>query len=138
MLEDLGLSTALRQLIEEFAHRHNLQVDIDLLPDLNGLFRREAQINIYRIFQESLTNIGKYAKASSLTVVITSINGQVSFLLADNGQGFEVEKVLHRKSTSRGLGLAAIEERVRMLGGSLEILSKRGVGTKIAFKIPVT
>ena len=121
ILQDLGLTAALRHLVNEFAKRHNLQPNLDLPPDLDGFFPREAQINIYRIFQESLTNIGKYAQASSLTMAVTQKNGRIVFRLADDGQGFEVDKVMARESTRRGLGLAAMEERGRMLGGKVDI-----------------
>ena len=79
ILQDLGLTSALRHLVNEFAKRHNLQASLDLPPDLDGLFPREAQINIYRIFQESLTNVGKYAQASSLTMAVNQKNGWISF-----------------------------------------------------------
>lgn len=136
-LEDLGLAEALRHLVEEFVRRYQLQADIDLLPGLGGLFHREAQINIYRIFQESLTNIGKHAQASTLTVVIDSEDDRVSFLIADNGRGFDLENVLSRDLTRRGLGLATMKERVRMLGGSLEIKSREDQGTEISFSVPI-
>lgn len=137
LLEELGLAEALRHLVEDFVHRYQLQADIDLLPGLEGLFHREAQINIYRIFQESLTNIGKHAQASTLTVVIDSEDDRVSFLIADNGRGFDLENVLSRDLTGRGLGLATMKERVRMLGGSLEIKSREDQGTKISFSVPI-
>ncbi len=137
ILQDLGLTAALRHLVNEFAKRHHLQPTLDLPPDLDGLFPREAQINIYRIFQESLTNIGKYAQASSLTMAVTQKNGRIFFRLADDGQGFDVEKVMARESTRRGLGLAAMEERGRMLGGKVNIKSQPGEGTEIILSVPI-
>jgi PAS domain S-box-containing protein len=137
ILEDLGLSSALRHLIEEFAKRHDLQANFELPPGLEELFLREEQVNIYRIFQETLTNIGKYAQASNLRVVVSQTDDQVSFLVADNGRGFDVEEVLTRGSAGRGLGLAAMQERVRMLGGTLKISSQPGQGTEIAFSVPI-
>ena len=137
ILQDLGLTAALRHLVNEFAKRHNLQPNLDLPLDLDGLFPREAQINIYRIFQESLTNIGKYAQASSLTMAVTQKNGRIVFRLADDGQGFDVDKVMARESTRRGLGLAAMEERGRMLGGKVDIKSQPGEGTEITLSVPL-
>ncbi len=137
ILQDLGLTAALRHLVNEFAKRHHLKPDLDLLPDLDGHFPREAQTNIYRIFQESLTNIGKYAQASSLTMAVTQKNGRIFFRMADDGQGFDVEKVMARESTRRGLGLAAMEERGRMLGGKVEIKSQPGEGTEITLSVPI-
>ena len=137
VLQDLGLTSALRHLVNEFAKRHNLKANLNLPPDLDGLFAREAQINIYRIFQESLTNIGKYAQASSLTMAVSKKKGRILFKLSDNGQGFDVEKAMARESTRRGLGLAAMEERGRMLGGKLNINSQPGQGTEIVLSVPI-
>ncbi len=138
MVRDLGLSSALKRLIEEFSRLYDIQADIHQIEGLDELFPREAQINIYRIFQESLTNIGKYAQASRLTIAMQREDGQVAFMVADNGKGFTVAEVLGRDHSCRGLGLMAMEERVRMMGGSLEITSEAGQGTRIAFIIPVS
>ena len=137
VLQDLGLTSALRHLVNEFAKRHNLPANLDLPPDLDGLVPRKAQINIYRILQESLTNIGKYAQASNLTLAVNQDESQVFFRLADDGQGFDVEKARARESTRRGLGLAGMEERGRMLGGKLEIKSEPGQGTEIILSVPI-
>jgi two-component system sensor histidine kinase UhpB len=137
MVKDLGLSSALRRLIDDFSSQCGIQTEIDLIPGIDKLLSREAQINIYRIFQESLTNIGKYAQAAHLTVAITPEVGQVSFQIADDGKGFQVEEVWGRDPARRGLGLMAMEERVRMMGGTLEIRSAEDQGTQLAFIIPV-
>jgi signal transduction histidine kinase len=127
----------LKRLIEEFSRHHGIQADNGWMDGLDELFPRETQINIYRTFQECLTNIGKYAQASRLTVEITRDDNQVSFTLADNGRGFKVNEVLS-DPTRRGLGLMAMKERGRMMGGSLEIRSEEGQGTRIVLIIPVS
>ena len=138
MVRDLGLASALNRLIRDFSRLYGVQAEVEQTDVIDQLLSREAQINIYRIFQESLTNIGKYAQASSLQVVIKAEAGQVSFLIADNGKGFKVEEVWGRDPASRGLGLMAMEERVHMMGGVLEIKSQEGQGTQLTFKIPVS
>jgi PAS domain S-box-containing protein len=138
MVRDLGLSLALKRLLEEFSQHYKVQADIDQVEDMDESFPLETQIGIYRIFQESLTNIGKYAEASRLTVAIRRGDGHVSFLVADDGRGFNVDEVWSRDPASRGLGLMAMEERARMMGGSLEIRSQEGQGTRIEFKVPVS
>jgi len=137
MVRDLGLSSALKRLIQDFSRHYGIETEIDLMDGLDKLLFREAQINIYRIFQESLTNIGKYARASQLRVAVERGNGVVCFQIADNGKGFKVEEVWGRDPARRGLGLMAMEERARMLGSTLEITSAEGQGTQLAFQIPV-
>jgi PAS domain S-box-containing protein len=134
ILEDLGLSVALRNQIREFTEHNSIRSNSEL-DQIDNLFPKESHINIYRIVQESLTNIGKYANATEIKVKIRKIDEKVSFLIEDNGQGFDVAQVLN--SSRRGLGLRTMQERLRMLGSSLEIWSQKGVGTRISFVIPV-
>ena len=138
MVRDLGLSAALKRLIEEFSRHYDVQTDMHEVEDLNGLFPRETQIGIYRIFQESLTNIGKYAEASRITIAIKREASDVAFMVADNGRGCDLDEVVGRDPANRGLGLMAMKERAHMMGGTLEIESQEGDGTRIAFRIPVS
>jgi PAS domain S-box-containing protein len=135
VLEDLGLQTALRHLLDDFASYTGVQLSVDL-DDIQALFSQEKQLIIYRIFQESLNNITKHAHATLVAVAMKREPGGVSFRLEDNGEGFDVQKVLASDSSKRGLGLTALEERVRMMGGSLEMWSQIGIGTRISFLIP--
>jgi signal transduction histidine kinase len=112
----------------------NPVIEID---GLNDLFPPEAQIMIYRIFQECLTNITKHAEAKEVSLWIREQDGQVTVTLEDDGKGFDVNEVLNREATRRGLGLAALDERARMLGGTLKIQSRLGEGTRITCNIPV-
>jgi signal transduction histidine kinase len=135
ILEDLGLAAAIKSLCEEFKRLHDLEVWLDL-DEVEGLVSRESRINIYRIFQEALTNISKHAKAHRVQLAIKNQDGEIAFAIEDDGAGFNVEEVLARDARKRGLGLAAMDERVRILGGTLTISSKRGEGTRIAFTVP--
>jgi PAS domain S-box-containing protein len=136
-LDVLGLIMALKRLFKEFSALYGIKFSLDL-DEVRNLLSPQAQIIIYRIFQEALTNIAKYAQATRATVTIKRENDKVSFTMQDNGKGFNLEQVRARKDGKRGLGLAAMEERVRMLGGTLEMQSQKGVGTRISFKIPVS
>ena len=138
MVRDLGLSAALKRLIEEFSRHYDVQTDMHEMEDLDGLFPREMQIGIYRIFQESLTNIGKYAEASRITIAIKREASDVAFMVADNGRGCDLDEVVGRDPANRGLGLMAMKERAHMMGGTLEIKSQEGEGTRIAFQIPIS
>jgi PAS domain S-box-containing protein len=134
VLEDLGLQVALQHLLDEFSRYTGIRVSTDL-DDIQALFSLENQLIIYRIFQESLNNITKHAQATEVSVAMKREPGGVSFRLEDNGKGFDVRKVLASDSRKRGMGLAALEERVRMMGGSLEMRSQIGIGTMISFFI---
>ncbi|MCL4500689.1 MAG: PAS domain S-box protein [Deltaproteobacteria bacterium] len=134
VLDDLGLMAALKHLLEDFRALHNIQFSLDL-DDVGEMLSPQAQIIIYRIFQESLTNIGKYAQASRVAVKIKQENGEISFSVEDNGKGFDLAQVRSLDVAKRGLGLTSMEERVRMMGGTFEISSRPGDGTRIAFRV---
>jgi PAS domain S-box-containing protein len=136
ILEDLGLIAAIRNLCDDFKRLHDLELLLDL-DEVEGLVPRESQINIYRIFQEALTNISKYAKAQRVQLAVKKKDGEIAFAIEDDGAGFNVEEVLARDAADRGLGLAAMDERVRILGGTLTISSKGGEGTRITFTVSV-
>jgi signal transduction histidine kinase len=136
ILEDLGLTSALRYLMDGMSKHYRVNHHFEI-EELNDLFPAEAQIIIYRIFQECLTNISKHAEASEVSLWIKRGDGQISLVMEDNGKGFDVGEVWGRDATGRGLGLAALHERARMLGGSLEITSRMGAGTRITCNIPV-
>jgi PAS domain S-box-containing protein len=136
ILEDLGLSAALRSMVDEFTARSNIKVSLDL-EDVDDLIPAEKQILIYRIIQESLTNIGKHSKSQQVSLAIERGEGEVTLVVEDYGRGFDVKEVSARYSLEKGLGLAAIGERTRMLGGYLEISSSKGKGTKLNVTIPV-
>jgi signal transduction histidine kinase len=136
-LEDLGLTGALRQMLDEFAKHHKdirWQIRLD---NLDREFPPLAQTVIYRILQESLTNIGKHAKASRVSVRIKRNPTTALFTVEDNGCGFDASQIHSLDDPNRGLGLAAMEERVRMQGGTLEISSRENQGTRIAFTLPL-
>lgn len=136
ILEDLGLTAALKWLVEDFAKHSNIKVDIDM-PDLDNRFSGDAQIAIYRIFQEAFTNIGKHAHAKTVSIVVRKEGRCVHFRVQDDGQGFDINQVEARSPTDRSLGLIAMDERARMLGGKLDINGQKGKGTRISFSIPI-
>jgi len=88
-------------------------------------------------FQECLTNISKHAGATEVSIAVTENDGLISLVLEDNGAGFDPSQVAGRRATGRGMGLAALDERARMLGGTLKIRSQPGSGTRLTCVIPV-
>ncbi|UCE33072.1 MAG: sensor histidine kinase [Deltaproteobacteria bacterium] len=136
ILEDLGLSSALRWLVEDFGKRHAMHTSLDI-GDIDHLFSQEAQTNLYRIFQEALTNISKHAGASYVSFVVKKEDSRVNFLMQDDGKGFDVDQVKEMQSFEKGMGLAAMEERVHMLGANLDLRSEENGGTRVSFSIPI-
>jgi len=134
-LEYCGLSASLRSLLDDFVKRHHLDITCDIV-DLDDLTSKEAHIVIYRIFQEVLNNIGKHAEATRLSVISKTENGHISFFFEDNGKGFDPNGTILGAAAGKGLGLAILNERVRMLGGSLDLRSEENKGTRVSFTIP--
>jgi PAS domain S-box-containing protein len=133
-LEDLGLTAALRSLMEDFSQlQKHIRWTIKL-DNLDGLFPLPTQTAIYRIVQEALTNIGKHASPKNVFLGIKREIQEVSFIIKDDGIGFEPNKVVTEKKT---LGLLAMKERVNILGGAFELWSQENRGTKISFTIPI-
>ncbi len=136
ILEDAGLLAAIRWLIGNSNKNYHVDMTMDVM-DIDDLFSRDAQIIVYRIFQEALTHIGRHAQAKNVCLMIRKHNGGVSFSVEDDGIGFDVLRAAKVNPDERGLGLATMEERARMLGGSLEIWSEKGKGTRISFHVPL-
>jgi signal transduction histidine kinase len=134
VLEDLGLTAALLWRIEDFEKHFNVKASIEM-AEIDDLFPIETQIIIYRIFQEALTNIGKHAQAAHVSVTAKKNGNNVSFLVEDDGKGFDVHQIESKFSREKGMGLTAMNERARMLGGDFEISSQEGKGTRITLSI---
>ena len=133
-LEDLGLTTALHSLFDDFSQlQKHIRWTIKL-DNLDGLFALSTQTAIYRIVQEALTNIGKHAKPKNVFFEIKRERQAVSFTIKDDGIGFERHKGVTEK---KALGLLAMEERVKILSGTFELRSQGNRGTKISFTIPI-
>ena len=136
-LEDLGLTAALKSLIDEFSqHNQEITWSIDL-DDIDGLFVIEFQTNIYRILQEILTNIGKHAAPTHVLIVIRKSDKRILVNVEDSGKGFNYKNILNG-AYNQGLGLIVMEERVRIMGGSFNLNSRENQGTKINFTIPIS
>jgi len=136
VLEDLGLTAGLKWLINNFAKNNSIRIAHDI-ENIDRLLSQDSRIIIYRILQETLTNIVKHSKAEKVSVVISKHDDEISFLVEDNGIGFNLNNTVIKKDTLMGLGLKTIEERVRILGGSLYLQSQEGKGTRITFSMPI-
>jgi len=128
-LSNLGLVASLEILGREFGERSGLQVEMVLEP---VSMDESRQLTIYRMVQESLTNIGKYAEATEATIVMKNYDNHVVVEVADNGKGFDTQRM--RPSTH---GLAGMRHRVEAARGRLTISSAPGKGTRLSAMLPV-
>ncbi|ADU38937.1 multi-sensor signal transduction histidine kinase [Variovorax paradoxus EPS] len=128
-LSNLGLVASLEILGREFAERSGLQVEMALEP---VTLDESRQLTIYRMVQESLTNIGKYAEAGEATIVMKNYENHVIVEVSDNGKGFDTQRM--RPSTH---GLAGMRHRVEAARGKLTISSTPGRGTRLSAMLPV-
>ena len=132
-LEVLGLTTALKVLIEEFKLK-NLKIKFDH-DHLDKIKFEGDPINFYRIIQEALTNIVKHAKANAVDVHIEVAADRLTLVIKDDGQGFAAQPSSHQTG---GLGLSTMKERARLLKGEIEVISSLKQGTTIVLNVPVT
>jgi signal transduction histidine kinase len=137
VLEDMGLSAALRWLVDTRGGHAGLQV-ASAIADIDHLLPRGHHIHAFRIVQEALTNAAKHARARGVRLVVDRDLDRLSLVVEDDGAGFDAQQVARRNGSARGLGLATMEERARMLGGALTVCSRAGRGTRIALSVPVT
>jgi PAS domain S-box-containing protein len=137
VLEQFGLATAIKNLLDDFGKHYHIRWEPTQVDAIHDLFAPLSQTNIYRIFQEALTNIGRHAQATQISIGIEKRGGYVTFTIEDNGRGFDPQAAMHRGNQPRGIGLAAMQERARMAAGHLEIRSRPGSGTHLALTIPI-
>lgn len=135
LLENLGLVVALKYLLDEFSKYQKIIVTADI-DDIDKLFSLQIETHIFRIFQESITNIANHAQATEVLVTIKKQNTGVNFSIKDNGVGFDLKQTTG-KPAFIGMGLSAMAERLRMIGAHLNILSQKGKGTEISFSLPL-
>jgi signal transduction histidine kinase len=138
LLDEAGLASALRWYIEGFAERSQIRVDLKF-PDHFGRLPRDLETAIFRVVQECLTNIHRHSESAVARVDVASSGGDVRIAVEDEGRGISPEKQLEIMSTGLpGVGVRGMRERLRQLGGSLEIKSAgEGQGTVVVARLPV-
>jgi signal transduction histidine kinase len=136
LLDEAGLSSALRWYVDGFSLRSKIKVDLDL-PDDFGRLPRESETAIFRVIQECLTNIHRHAGSPIAKIRLRQRDHQVFVEVADNGKGIPPEKQQELTATGTpGVGIRGMRERLRQLGGTLEIESN-GTGTVVVVRLPV-
>jgi signal transduction histidine kinase len=135
LLDDMGLQAALGWYVDQVNQRGTVHVELVIGSPCSRL-PSEAEITLFRITQESLTNVLRHARATQAVVELACDNGQARLRVSDDGVGFDPAAVLEG-DTQSGWGLAGISERVQLAGGDCQIESAPGEGTTVSIEIPL-
>ena len=134
MLDELDLLPALRSCLRGFAERTGLRVRFQGAAEAEQL-NDEQKLVVFRVTQESLTNVAKHARASRVAVTLRRVKDRVQVRIKDNGKSFPVDEQLFANGGKR-LGLLGMQERVRLVNGHLALHSAPGQGTTVRVELP--
>ncbi len=126
---DKPLAHALSALARSFMSETGVAVRVNATSDL--VLDRQTETELYRIAQEALTNVGKHARAKSVTLALRRVRNSVRLVIADDGVGMKAAKM-----GGEGHGLRGMSERTALIGGSLAVASRRGGGTTVTVIVP--
>ena len=132
ILDDLGLAAAIEWQADEFQKQTGIKCKVALDSE-DIILDRDRNTAIFRIFQETLTNVARHAKATQVTVSLKEKEGKIKLTVKDNGKGITKEEIAHPKS----YGLMGIGERAKILNGNSIIKGVHGKGTSVTVEIPV-
>jgi signal transduction histidine kinase len=132
ILDDLGLAAALKNECIAFSEQYGIPTEF-FPGDNPQALPEDISLCLYRVAQESLRNIGKHGGAAGVRVALTGSVGEIALAIEDRGQGFDLGTIKGKK----GLGLVSMEERVRLVNGTLSIQSKPGKGTCVRVRVPL-
>jgi len=131
IIDDLGLEAAIEWYTKEFSNRNGVEVFLDM--DAGLAISPKDSLALFRIMQESLTNIARHSKAHQVEIGICQNGESLNFRISDNGIGITEDKIKSKKS----LGIISMKERAASLGASFEIYSKNEGGTIININLPL-
>ncbi len=134
VLDDLGLIPALHAYSKSLAAKKQIKIQLTAFGGVEALGDAERTV-LFRVAQEALTNVGRHANATAVTLSITKVGEAIRMVITDNGKSFQVGNIL-AKNGSRQLGLVGMNERIQMIGGTLVIESAPGHGTTVRAEIP--
>lgn len=147
VLDDLGLESAIKWVLEKHLGDHGIQYYIDTKGDSEGLKTRcrgildygKIELVLFRVIQEAIINVSKHADAENVYVTLEFGDSSIEMEVEDDGKGFDLEGDLEsaRTGTYIGLGLLGMEERIALLDGKLTVWSEPGEGTRIKVYVPI-
>jgi PAS domain S-box-containing protein len=136
-LDDLGLGAAVQRYVADFTEAHRIPVQLVLPKPGTQRWPGRVEIALYRIIQEALTNVAKHARARHVRVALTEDASQACLSVQDDGPGIAAADWEKQIDHSKHLGLSGIRERASLLGGSVELRSSPGQGTRLIVTIPL-
>ena len=136
VLDDIGITSSIQWIISDVSNNSDMNITSDITK-IDHLISQNHWITIHRIIQEALTNIIKHAQAQNVSVIIRQDEGEVTFSIEDDGQGFDTVQIMENHSSQKGMGLTTLKERVMLMGGAFAVWSRAGMGTRVTFSCPV-
>lgn len=134
ILEDLGLRSGLEWLADRVREDAGLQVEL-ALDGADDRLPTTTALAVFRVAQEALTNVVRHARATRAELRLGEEDGVLTLTVADDGVGFDVDEARARPTAS--VGLFGMAERVALVGGTIEMLSRNGAGTRVIVRVPV-
>lgn len=137
LLDEAGIASAARWFVEGFAKRSGIEVHCDIPEDM-ARPPRDCELVLFRVLQESLTNVHRHSGASAADIELTLHNDKLTLEVTDNGKGIPGERLKNLEAAGNsGVGIAGMRERVREIGGRLEIQSGER-GTTVSVTVPIS
>ena len=133
-LRGVGLATVIGEHVRDFERRSGMAVEFSCSLPNDTAIPSETATNIYRIVQESLTNVARYAEATEVSVLLHQHDKELTLSVSDNGKGFDVSRV----TDPHAVGLIGMHERGLLIGGTLKIRSAPGTGTTVTLAAPLS
>lgn len=138
VLDDLGLSPAISNLVEQFADRNAIDVESSGLEESRDQrLPADVETAMYRIVQEALMNIEKHANATKVSINMSHTDTNITIRIEDNGEGFNLQKAMRKTRSTQSMGLRNMRERIELLQGTFFIHSDEGKGTFLEVKAPL-
>ncbi len=135
-LDRLGLIPALEWLASDIERHSELKIKVKTYG-ISRRFPPEVELMLFRVVQEALRNVWRHSEVTSATVILVLSEKKIEITIVDNGKGFDIPETMDDLVRHGKLGLAGMQERIRLIGGSLKIESKPGRGTTVVIEAPV-
>ena len=135
MLDDLGAVPTVRRYVDDFQEKSGLSVALDVVGEERRL-APYVEVTVFRVMQELLHNVLQHAHASHVQVNLDLRSATIGIIVEDDGSGFDLDEAVAGAKERKTLGITTLQQRVDMLGGTIDFESSLGRGTKVTLKIP--